>query len=152
MNAKAQDPVEAMTQNLIFDDLNETQIDQIRQLFQIFASRQQDVPTVLEILAQNREGLGEVIASIPFNRTKAQQIAQKAASAVEQQVLDVIELRNQIFHVLTPEQKRKYIQVTEGSLTGRTCKWPSGWVQGADRVFSAWVYRMGFGNWDRGFG
>jgi Spy/CpxP family protein refolding chaperone len=118
MNAKGQDPVEAMTQNLIFDDLNETQIDQIRQLFQVFTSRQQNVPTVLEILAQNREGLSEVISSIPFNRTKAQQIAQKAASAAEQQVLDVIELRNQIFHILTPEQQRKYIQLTEGSLSG----------------------------------
>lgn len=117
MNAMAQDPVEALTQNLIFDDLNQTQIDQIRQLFQIFTSRQQNVPTVLKVLAQNREGLSEVIASVPFDRTKAQQIAQKAASAVEQQVLDVIELKNQIFHVLTPEQQRKYIQVAEGTLT-----------------------------------
>ncbi len=118
MNAKAQDAVEALSQNLIFNDLNEAQIDQVRQLFQIFASKQENVSTVWDVLAQQRQGLSEVIASVPFNRAKAQEIAHKATSVVEQEVVDFIELRNEIFRVLTPDQQGKYIRILQGNLTG----------------------------------
>jgi Spy/CpxP family protein refolding chaperone len=113
MNAKAQDPVGAMTTEL---GLSQGQVDQIKALFEAFAKKQEALPTAGDVLVQNRESLRGVVTTAPFDRAKAQQVAQKVTSTVEQRMVNRLELRNQIFQVLTPQQQEKYVKMVQEAL------------------------------------
>jgi Spy/CpxP family protein refolding chaperone len=114
-NAKAQDPIGAMIWEL---GLRQEQIDQVRQLFQAFARKQQAIPTPADVLMQNRPALREVLTTAPFDRAKAEEIARKGASVIEQRMVNRLELRNQIFQVLTQQQREKYVRMVEENLAG----------------------------------
>jgi len=113
MSAKAQDPVEAMISEL---GLSQAQVGQIRNLFEAFARKQEALPTAGDVLIQNREALRGVVTVAPFDRMKAQQVAQKITSTVEQRMVNRLELRNQIFQVLTPQQQEKYVKMVQEAL------------------------------------
>ena len=68
------------------------------------------------MLIKQRTALREVIAITPFDRPKAQQIAQHVSSVVAQRMVNRLELRNQIFHVLTPQQQEKYVTMVQEAL------------------------------------
>jgi Spy/CpxP family protein refolding chaperone len=113
MHAKAQDPVEGMIAEL---GLSPAQVGQIRNLFEAFAKKQEALPTVGDALLQNREAIRGVVTAAPFDLMKAQQVVQKVTSTVEQRMVNRLELRNQIFHVLTPQQQEKYIKMVQEAL------------------------------------
>jgi Spy/CpxP family protein refolding chaperone len=113
ISAKAQDPVEGMISEL---GLSQAQVGQIRNLFDAFAKKQEALPTAGDILVQNREALRGIITGTPFDRMKAQQITEKVTSAVDQRMVNRLELRNQIFHVLTSQQQEKYIKMVQEAL------------------------------------
>jgi Spy/CpxP family protein refolding chaperone len=114
-NGKAQDPIGAMMWEL---GLSQAQIDQVRQLFQAFARKQQAIPTPVDVLMQNRPALREVLTTAPFDRAKAEEIARKGAMVIEQRMVNRLELRNQIFQVLTQQQREKYVRMVEENLAG----------------------------------
>jgi Spy/CpxP family protein refolding chaperone len=113
MHAKAQDPVEGMIAEL---GLSPVQVGQIRNLFEAFAKKQEALPTAGDALLQNREAIRGVVTAAPFDLMKAQQVVQKVTSTVEQRMVNRLELRNQIFHVLTPQQQEKYIKMVQEAL------------------------------------
>ena len=115
VGAKAQDSLGA----LIFElNLNQGQIDQIRWFFNQFAQKQGSLPTAVDVALQHREAIREVITRAPFNPAQAQQVSQQISSIAAQRMVNRLELRNQIFQVLTPQQQQQYIQIVQQSLEG----------------------------------
>jgi Spy/CpxP family protein refolding chaperone len=112
-NAQMQDPIVSMIVEL---GLNQQQIEQIRQLFESFGKKQDALPTVGDVLLKNRETLRGVITGTPFDPAKAQQVAQQVSSVVAQRMVNRLELRNQIFHVLTSTQQEKYVKMVQEAL------------------------------------
>jgi protein CpxP len=115
VGAKAQDSLGA----LIFElNLNQGQIDQIRWFFNQFAQKQGSLPTAVDVALQHREAIREVITRAPFNPAQAQQVSQQISSIAARRMVNRLELRNQIFQVLTPQQQQQYIQIVQQSLEG----------------------------------
>jgi len=99
-------------------NLNQGQIDQIRRYFDSFARKQGNIPTAADVALQNRATLRQVITTAPFNQGQAQQVAQQISAVAAQRMVNRLELRNQIFQVLTPQQQEQYIQIVQESLAG----------------------------------
>ena len=99
-------------------NLNRGQIDQIRWYLDSFARKQGNVPTAADVALQNRATLRQVITTAPFNQGQAQQVAQQISAVAAQRMVNRLELRNQIFQVLTPQQQEQYIQIVQESLAG----------------------------------
>lgn len=115
VGAKAQDTLGA----LIFElNLNQGQIDQVRWFFHQFAQKQSNLPTAVDVALQNRSSIRQVITSAPFNQAQAQQVSQQISAIGSQRMVNRLELRNQIFQVLTPQQQQQYIQIVQQSLEG----------------------------------
>jgi Spy/CpxP family protein refolding chaperone len=113
--AKAQDSLGA----LIFElNLSQGQIDQIRWSFNQFSQKQGNLPTAVDVALQNRASIRQVITGAPFNQAQAQQVAQQVTSTAAQRMVNRLELRNQIFQVLNPQQQQQYIQMIQRSLEG----------------------------------
>jgi protein CpxP len=99
-------------------NLSQGQIDQIRWYFDSFARTQSNIPTVADVALQNRMTLRQVITTAPFNQAQAQQVAQQISAAAAQRMVNRLQLRNQIFQVLTPQQQEQYMQIVQDSLAG----------------------------------
>ena len=113
--AKAQDTLGA----LIFElNLNQGQIDQIRWFFHQFAQKQSTLPTAVDVALQHRQTLREVITTTPFNWFQAQQVSQQISTVAAQRMINRLQLRNQIFQVLTPPQQQQYVQIVQKNLEG----------------------------------
>ena len=113
--AKAQDTLGS----LIFElNLNQGQIDQIRWFFNQFAQKQGSLPTAVDVALQNRASIRQVITTAPFNQAQAQQVSQQISAVAAQRMVNRLELRNQIFQVLTPQQQQQYIQIVQQNLEG----------------------------------
>jgi Spy/CpxP family protein refolding chaperone len=113
--AKAQDSLGA----LIFElNLSQGQIEQIRWFFNQFSQKQGNLPTAVDTALQNRAAIRQVITGAPFNQAQAQQVAQQITSIATQRMVNRLELRNQIFQVLNPQQQQQYIQMIQRSLEG----------------------------------
>jgi periplasmic protein CpxP/Spy len=99
-------------------NLNQGQIDQIRWYLDSFARRQGNIPTAADVALQNRATLRQVVTTAPFNQAQAQQVAQQISAVAAQRMVNRLELRNQIFQVLTPQQQGQYMQIVQESLAG----------------------------------
>ena len=105
--------------DLIFQlNLNQGQIDQIRWYFDSFARKQANIPTAADVALQNRMALRQVMTTAPFNQAQAQQLAQQISAVAAQRMVNRLELRNQVFQVLTPQQQEQYMQMVQESLAG----------------------------------
>jgi Spy/CpxP family protein refolding chaperone len=111
--AQAQDSLDALISKL---NLEQTQIDKIRLLFDEFTKKQDKLPTAVDEAMKHRKTIRQVITKAPFNRDEAQQVSQEVASIVAQRMVNRLELRNQIFHVLSSKQQQQYIQYVEQNL------------------------------------
>jgi Spy/CpxP family protein refolding chaperone len=115
VGVKAQDTLGS----LIFElNLDQGQIDQIRWFFNQFAQKQANLPTAVDEALQHRAQIREVITSAPFNPVEAQQVSQQISAIAAQRMVNRLELRNQIFQVLNPQQRQQYIQMVQQSLEG----------------------------------
>ena len=111
----AQDTIGA----LIFElNLNQSQIDQVRWFFNQFAQKQGNLPTAVDVALQHRETIREVITGTPFNPGKAQEVSRQISDVAAQRMANRLELRNQIFHVLTPQQQEQYMKIVQQNLEG----------------------------------
>ena len=105
--------------DLIFQlNLSQGQIDQIRWYFDSFSNKQGNIPTAADVAFQNRAALRQVITTAPFNQAQAQQVAQQISAVVAQRMVNRLQLRNQIFQVLTPQQQEQYMLMVQDSLAG----------------------------------
>lgn len=112
---KAQDSLGSLIYEL---NLNQGQIDQVRWFFHQFAQKQASLPTAVDVALQNRSGIRQVITTAPFNQAQAQQVSQQISAIAAQRMVNRLELRNQIFQVLTPQQQQQYMQIVQQSLEG----------------------------------
>ena len=113
--AMAQDTIGA----LIFElNLNQSQIDQVRWFFNQFSQKQGNLPTAVDVALQHRETNREVITGTPFNPGKAQEVSRQISDVAAQRMANRLELRNQIFHVLTPQQQEQYMKIVQQNLEG----------------------------------
>lgn len=108
--ASAQNSVEAIVKEL---DLSPFQVMQVRMLLEGFARKEQGAPGPVDVIRRNRELVRDVVTSAPFNRQKAQEVAQQVASVLAQRIVDRLEVRSQVFQVLTPEQQKLYITMVQ---------------------------------------
>ena len=53
-----------------------------------------------------------------FVNGQSQQVSQQISSIAAQRMVNRLELRNQIFQVLTPQQQQQYIQIVQQNLEG----------------------------------
>jgi len=59
-----------------------------------------------------------VITSASFNPSKAQQVSKQIAAIAAERMVNRLQLRNQIYHVLTPQQQQHYMKMVQQSLEG----------------------------------
>ena len=111
--AQAQDSLDALISKL---NLEQTQIDKIRLLFDEFTKKQDKLPTAVDEAMKHRKTIRQVITKASFNRDEAQQVSQQVASVVVQRMVNRLELRNQIFNILNSKQQQQYIQYVEQNL------------------------------------
>jgi Spy/CpxP family protein refolding chaperone len=102
-----QDPVDTMLQQLGLTPEQETKIDK---LVAAFKEKQQNLPGPGEVLVEDRELVKQLITGAPFDRVKADALTKQAAAAMQARMLNRIELRNQIFQVLTPQQREQFMK------------------------------------------
>jgi Spy/CpxP family protein refolding chaperone len=72
----------------------------------------------VEVALQHRQTLREVITTTPFSWFQAQQVSQQVSTVAAQRMINRLQLRNQIFQVLTPQQQQQYIQIVQKNLEG----------------------------------
>lgn len=113
--AMAQDTIGALILEL---NLNQDQIEQVRWFFKQFAQRQGNLPTAVDVALDNRAQLREVITGASFNPSKAQQVSKKIAAVAAERMVNRLQLRHQIFHVLTAQQQQQYLKIVQKSLAG----------------------------------
>jgi Spy/CpxP family protein refolding chaperone len=53
-----------------------------------------------------------------LNPSKAQQVSKKITAIAAERMVNRLELRHQIFHVLTPQQQQHYMKIVKKSLKG----------------------------------
>ena len=116
-------PAGAMAQDtlgaLIFElNLSQNQIDQVRWFFNQFAQKQSNLPTAVDVALQHRQAIRGVITGSPFNQSEAQQVSRQISDIAAQRMVNRLELRNQIFHVLTPQQQEQYMKIVQQNLEG----------------------------------
>jgi Spy/CpxP family protein refolding chaperone len=116
-------PVGAMAQRadtlgaLIYElNLNKEQIDQVLGFLNQFAQKQANLPTTGEEALQRRQAVSQVIAGTPFNPEKAQEVSRQISEIAAKRIANRLELSNQIFHVLTPQQQQHYAKMVQRSL------------------------------------
>jgi Spy/CpxP family protein refolding chaperone len=102
---------------LIYElNLSQEQIDQILTFLNQFAQKQANLPTTGEEALQRQEAVRQVIAGTPFNPGKAQEVSRQISEIAAKRYVNRLELSNQIFHVLNPQQQQKYAKIVEQSL------------------------------------
>ena len=116
-------PVGAMAQDTIGDlifelNLSQDQIEQVRWFFKQFVQRQSNLPTAVDVALDHRSEVREVITSASFNPSKAQQVSKKIAAIAAERMVNRLQLRNQVYHVLTPQQQQQYLKIVQKSLEG----------------------------------
>jgi len=116
-------PTGAMAQDTIGDlifelNLSQDQIEQVRWFFKQFAQRQGNLPTAVDVALDHRAQIREVITSASFNPSKAQQVSKKIAAIAAERMVNRLELRHQVFHVLTAQQQQQYMKIVQKSLEG----------------------------------
>ncbi|MEJ2169930.1 MAG: hypothetical protein P8X90_30880 [Desulfobacterales bacterium] len=116
-------PAGAMAQDTIGDlilelNLSQDQINQVRWFFNQFAQKQANLPKAVDAALQHREAIRGVITGSPFNQSQAQQVSRQISDIAAQRMVNRLELRNQIFHVLTSQQQEQYIKIVQQSLEG----------------------------------
>ena len=116
-------PIGAMAQRadtlgaLIYElNLNKEQIDQVLGFLNQFAQKQSNLLTTGEAALQRREAVAQVITGIPFNPGEAQEVSRQISEIEAKRIANRLELSNQIFHVLTPQQQQHYVKIVQQSL------------------------------------
>jgi Spy/CpxP family protein refolding chaperone len=67
----------------------------------------------VDVALQNRSSIRQVITSAPFNQAQAQQVSQQISAIASQRMVNRLELRKQIFQVLTQQQQQQYMQIVQ---------------------------------------
>ena len=116
-------PVGAMAQDTIGDlifelNLSQDQIEQVRWFFKQFVQRQSNIPTAVDVALDHRAEIREVVTGASFNPSKAQQVSKKIAAIAVERMVNRLQLRNQVYHVLTPQQQQHYMKIVQKSLEG----------------------------------
>jgi len=102
-----QDPVDMMLQQLGLTPEQDAKIDK---LVAAFKEKNQSLPTPGEVLEQDRELVKQLISGPSFDRVKADALTKQAANAMQQRMLHRMELRNQIYQVLSPQQREQFMK------------------------------------------
>ena len=103
----ASDPVDTVLQQLGLTPEQDAKIDK---LVAAFKEKQQALPSPGDVLVKDRAQLKQLVTVAPFDRVKADALTKQAASAMQVRMLNRMELRNQIFQVLTPQQREQYMK------------------------------------------
>ena len=104
---EAQDPVDSVLSQLGLTPEQDAKIDK---LVAAFKEKQKALPGPGDVLLKDREQVKQLISVVPFDRVKADQLTKAASEAVHQRMLHRMELRNQIFQVLTPQQREQFMK------------------------------------------
>jgi len=105
--------------DLIFElNLSQDQIQQVRWFFNQFTQKQGSLPTAVDVALKHRAEIREVVTGAQFNPNKAQQVSQQIAAIAAERMVNRLQLRNQIFNVLTPQQQQQYIRMVKKNLEG----------------------------------
>jgi len=103
----ASDPIDTVLQQLGLTPEQDAKIDK---LVAAFKEKQQALPSPGDVLVKDRAQLKQLVTVAPFDRVKADALTKQAASAMQVRMLNRMELRNQIFQVLTPQQREQYMK------------------------------------------
>jgi periplasmic protein CpxP/Spy len=105
--------IEVMAQKL---KLDQSQITMIVELTKAYKQKQAAISSLGDVLLENQTNLKQVLTTSPFNRARAQQIVDKITATVGQTIMNRLEVRNQVYQVLSPEQQGQYVIMVKEAL------------------------------------
>ena len=74
-----------------------------------------NLPKAMDVALDHRAEIREAISSASFNPSKAQQVFKQISAIAAERMVNRLQLRNQIFHVLTAQQQQ-YMKIVQKRL------------------------------------
>jgi len=104
--AQDTDPISQLAQDL---NLTDAQRQKMRDVFEQFAQKQEQVPLPGQVALQNREMLKDIITSPNFDKSKAQAFVGKVTSVITEATVNRLQLRHDLYQQLNAEQQAQYL-------------------------------------------
>ena len=104
--AQDTDPISQLAQDL---NLTDAQRQKMREVFEQFAQKQEQVPLPGQVALQNRAMLKDIITSPDFDKSKAQAFVGKVTAVITEATVNRLQLRHDLYQQLNAEQQAQYI-------------------------------------------
>jgi len=109
----AQDPSEGVLQQL---GLTPDQKAKVEKIVAANKEKQKAIPSPGDVLVKDRALAQQLLTIAPFDKVKAEALTKQASVSFQQRLLNRMELRNQIYQVLTPQQREQYLKKMMGAM------------------------------------
>ena len=104
--AQNSDPISELAQEL---NLTDAQRQKMREVFEQFAQKQEQVPMPGQVALQNRAMLKDIITSPNFDKAKAQAFVGKITTVITEATVNRLQLRHDLYQQLNAEQQAQYM-------------------------------------------
>ena len=112
MPAYAQDgnPVSTLAQEL---NLTDAQKQRMRQIFEQFVQKQEQVPLPGRVALDNRAMLKDILTSPNFDKSKAEAFVGKITAVITEATVNRLQLRHDLYQQLNAQQKEQYLGMVQ---------------------------------------
>jgi len=104
--AQDSDPISQLAQEL---NLTDAQRQKMRDVFEQFAQKQEQIPLPGQVALQNRAMLKDIITSPEFDKSKAQEFVGKITAIITEATVNRLQLRHDLYQQLNAEQQAQYM-------------------------------------------
>ena len=104
--AQNSDPIDRLAQEL---NLTDAQRQKMREVFEQFAQKQEQVPMPGQVALDNRAMLKDIITSPNFDKSKAQAFVGKVMAVITEATVNRLQLRHDLYQQLNAEQQAQYM-------------------------------------------
>jgi len=108
--AQDSDPLEQLAQEL---NLTDAQKQKMREVFEDFAQKQEQVPLPGQVAMQNRAMLKDIITSPEFDKSKAQAFVGKITAIITEATVNRLQLRHDLYQQLDAQQQAQYLGMVQ---------------------------------------
>ena len=108
--AQDTDPISQLAQDL---NLTDAQRQKMRDVFEQFAQKQEQVPLPGQVALQNRAMLKDIITSPNFDKSKAQAFVGKVTAVITEATVNRLQLRHDLYQQLNAEQQAQYMGIIQ---------------------------------------
>jgi len=108
--AQDNDPVSTLAQEL---NLTDAQRQAMRQIFDEFVQKQDQVPLPGRVALQNRAMLKDIITSPEFDKNQAQNFVGKITAVITEATVNRLQLRHDLYQQLNAQQQEQYLGIVQ---------------------------------------